>query len=177
VLPARDVATKSARGDAVTTADFTSTERIVDALDRSDARDSPLCEDYRERHTAARGSSTASTARRTCPSVSCTTPLASPKRSEWTRIAWPGSTWCSTSVRVETFRAVDGGRRGWAGCALRVRFVRRAEQAIVATEYGYTVEGPPGADRRDTPPGVRDVRSGGSSALDLAWVAGARLHG
>ena len=82
-------------------------------------------------------------------------------------------------VRDETFRAARG-----AGCELNgepvwVRGHDRLGTALIATGFGYA------ADLRARQaealprilPRVRDLRRGGSAALDLAWLACGRVDG
>jgi myo-inositol-1(or 4)-monophosphatase len=82
-------------------------------------------------------------------------------------------------ARAETFRARRGGGCELNGEAVRVSGEERLSTALVATGFGYA------AERRALQadvlarvlPRVRDIRRGGSAALDLAWVASGRLDG
>lgn len=81
--------------------------------------------------------------------------------------------------RGETFRAARGRGCELNGEPVRVSAAESLDVALVATGFGYD------ADRRAMQaetltrvlPRVRDIRRGGSAALDLAWVAAGRLDG
>ena len=79
----------------------------------------------------------------------------------------------------ETFRAARGDGAELNGAAIRVRDHDRLDTALVATGFGYepAVRAAQATVLRDALPQVRDVRRGGSAALDLAWVAAGRLDG
>lgn len=82
-------------------------------------------------------------------------------------------------LRGETFRARRGAGAELDGAPIEVRDHRRLETALVATGFGYARElraEQAGALTRILPH-VRDVRRGGSAALDLAWLACGRLDG
>jgi myo-inositol-1(or 4)-monophosphatase len=83
----------------------------------------------------------------------------------------------SDPLRGETFRAVRGGGAELNGRSIAVRDHDRLATALVATGFGYAPE--VRADQAAALPGilpqVRDIRRGGSAALDLAWVASGRL--
>jgi len=82
-------------------------------------------------------------------------------------------------ARGETFAAARGRGCTLNGEPVRVTSAERLETALVATGFGYS------AERRrfqaeqlvEVLPRVRDIRRGGSAALDLAWVAAGRLDG
>lgn len=80
-------------------------------------------------------------------------------------------------VRAETFSASRGGGAALNGRPLRVNEPVSLSQALVATEFSYTVE----SRRRQVEvlrrvlPGARDTRCTGSSALDLCWTAAGRF--
>jgi myo-inositol-1(or 4)-monophosphatase len=82
-------------------------------------------------------------------------------------------------LREETFRAVRGGGTELNGEPVLVRERDGLERALVATGFGYLPE------RRELQaevvrrvlPRVRDLRRAGAAALDLAWLAAARLDG
>lgn len=82
-------------------------------------------------------------------------------------------------ARGETFRALRGGGAELNGEPIAVREEDRLGTALVGTGFGYA------AERRASQaelllrvlPRVRDIRRGGSAALDLAWVAAGRLDG
>ncbi len=79
--------------------------------------------------------------------------------------------------RDETFRAARGGG-AWCGeRRLAVRAGADLAQTLVATGFAYApaVRGEWGADVADLLTRVRDVRRGGSAALDLAWTAAGRF--
>jgi myo-inositol-1(or 4)-monophosphatase len=82
-------------------------------------------------------------------------------------------------TRGETFSAVRGGGATLNGRPVRTRAPRGLERALIGTGFAYDPD-----DRRFQArvlthllPRVRDVRRGGSAALDLAWVACGRLDG
>ncbi|MFI1733653.1 inositol monophosphatase family protein [Streptomyces acidicola] len=82
-------------------------------------------------------------------------------------------------LRGETFRAVLGEGAYMNGRPARVRSAAALEVALVGTGFGYL------ADRRarqaevlrELLPHVRDIRRGGSAAIDLCDVAVGRLDG
>lgn len=82
-------------------------------------------------------------------------------------------------VRHETFSAI-AGRGAWLGDQqLLVRDPVPLELALVATGFSYS---PVSRERQsrvlaDLLPRVRDIRRGGSAALDLCWVAAGRVDG
>ncbi|MFE1791512.1 inositol monophosphatase family protein [Streptomyces sp. NPDC059525] len=82
-------------------------------------------------------------------------------------------------MRGETYHAVLGGG-AWSGSArLSCRAAASLDQALVATGFGYLKgrrEHQAEVARRIIPV-VRDVRRGGSAALDLCDVAAGRLDG
>jgi len=77
----------------------------------------------------------------------------------------------------ETFHAVRGGGAYRNGKPIRCRDAVASERALIATGFGYTVE------RRTRQAGVvasllprvRDIRRGGSAAIDLCSVAAGRV--
>jgi myo-inositol-1(or 4)-monophosphatase len=81
--------------------------------------------------------------------------------------------------RGETFRAERGGGAVLNGAPIRVRDHDRLETALVATGFGYDPE----VRRAQAEvvlralPRVRDIRRGGSAAIDLCWLAAGRLDG
>jgi myo-inositol-1(or 4)-monophosphatase len=79
--------------------------------------------------------------------------------------------------RDETFRAVrDGG--AWVGDRrLAVNHVDDLSRTLVATGFTYdaATRGAWASDVADLLTRVRDVRRGGSAALDLAWTAAGRV--
>jgi myo-inositol-1(or 4)-monophosphatase len=81
--------------------------------------------------------------------------------------------------RDETFRAARGAGAELNGTPIRVRDHDRLETALIATGFGYaaSVRAAQAEVLRRALPRVRDIRRGGSAALDLAWVAAARLDG
>ena len=83
------------------------------------------------------------------------------------------------AVRNETFRAARGEGGDLNGEPLRVRGEEPLENALVATGFGYeaSVRGEQAAVLTRVLPRVRDIRRGGSAALDLAWVAAGRVDG
>ena len=80
-------------------------------------------------------------------------------------------------IRSETFSAIRGGGAVLGDSPLRVNEPISLSQALIATEFGYTVE-----SRRRQAEAVtrvlsaaRDIRCTGSSALDLCWTAAGRF--
>lgn len=82
-------------------------------------------------------------------------------------------------ARGETFRASRGGGAELNGVPIAVRDHERLETALLATGFGYASElrATQAEALAEILPRVRDVRRGGSAALDLAWVACGRLDG
>jgi myo-inositol-1(or 4)-monophosphatase len=81
--------------------------------------------------------------------------------------------------REETFTASRGAGARLNGTPIAVRRHDRLETALIATGFGYA-----SALRADQAsalvailPRVRDLRRGGSAALDLAWLACGRVDG
>ena len=81
--------------------------------------------------------------------------------------------------RDETFRAERGMGGDVNGVPLAVRRPGGLSQALIATGFGYDPRMRTAQARLllDVLPRVRDIRRGGSAALDLAWVAAGRLDG
>ncbi|WP_434742513.1 inositol monophosphatase family protein [Micromonospora sp. SH-82] len=79
-------------------------------------------------------------------------------------------------VRGETFTAVRGGGAHLDGSPLTVADPVETAHALVATGFGYCASSR--VRQADTAnrvvPAVRDVRSNGSAALSLCWVAAGR---
>lgn len=82
-------------------------------------------------------------------------------------------------ARGETFRAVRGAGARLDGDPIAVRDHDRLETALVATGFGYASElrAAQAEALAGILPRVRDIRRGGSAALDLAWLACGRLDG
>jgi myo-inositol-1(or 4)-monophosphatase len=82
-------------------------------------------------------------------------------------------------IRGETFSAVRGGPAHLNGVALVLAPSDDLARALIGTGFGYDAQ----RRRRQALrlsgviPHVRDVRRGGSAALDMAWVACGRLDG
>jgi myo-inositol-1(or 4)-monophosphatase len=79
----------------------------------------------------------------------------------------------------ETFAASAGGGASLNGQPLRLGSGPSLAQALVGTGFGYDSRRRL-AQARLLPsvlPAVRDIRRGGSAALDLCWVAAGRLDG
>ncbi|MEU5809125.1 inositol monophosphatase family protein [Streptomyces sp. NPDC047718] len=80
-------------------------------------------------------------------------------------------------MRGETFRAVLGGGAWLGGTRLACRAAAPLDQALVATGFAYLQ--PRRAQQaevaREVVPRVRDIRRGGSAAIDLCDVAAGRL--
>ncbi len=81
----------------------------------------------------------------------------------------------------ETWTAVRGGgaHRDGSGTPLAVSTATDLADALVATGFGYDplMRADQGRAVADLLPRARDVRRGGSAALDLAWTAAGRLDG
>jgi myo-inositol-1(or 4)-monophosphatase len=82
-------------------------------------------------------------------------------------------------VRGETFAAQRGQGATLNGRPIRTRVPRGLDRALVGTGFAYAPEDRAFQARVLTHvlSHVRDVRRGGSAALDLAWVACGRLDG
>ncbi|QMU78686.1 inositol monophosphatase [Streptacidiphilus sp. PB12-B1b] len=81
--------------------------------------------------------------------------------------------------RGETAHAVLGGGAYLNGRRMRCRTAPPMEQALVGTGFGYLRERrvQQAAVARELIPRLRDVRRGGSAAIDLSDVAAGRLDG
>lgn len=79
----------------------------------------------------------------------------------------------------ETFTAVRGGGAFLDGEPAGLRSGSSLGTALVATGFGYAPErrARQAEELIRVLPRVRDIRRGGSAALDLAWVAAGRLDG
>lgn len=82
-------------------------------------------------------------------------------------------------VRNETFTAVRGGGARLDGRELRVTEPVPLSRALVATEFAYqaTSRQRQAASVCRILAAARDIRSNGSSALDLCWTAAGRFDG
>lgn len=82
-------------------------------------------------------------------------------------------------ARDETFRAERGGGCELDGVRVGVRRDAALETALIATGFSYLpeVRAAQGETLARVLPQVRDIRRGGSAALDLAWLAAGRLDG
>lgn len=82
-------------------------------------------------------------------------------------------------LRGETFRARRGRGADLGGRPLAVRVPGGLETALIVTGFGYDpgVRAAQARTLRHVLPSVRDVRRGGSAALDLAWLATGRVDG
>lgn len=82
-------------------------------------------------------------------------------------------------ARGETFRAVRGGGAELNGAPISVSAHDSLATALVATGFGYSAElrAAQGEALGGILPAVRDLRRGGSAALDLCWLACARVDG
>ncbi|RLV09789.1 inositol monophosphatase [Streptomyces griseocarneus] len=82
-------------------------------------------------------------------------------------------------MRGETFRAVRGEGAFLGDRRLRVRSAPALDQALIATGFGYLTVRRAGQAEvlRTLLPEVRDIRRGGSAAIDLCDVACGRLDG
>jgi len=79
----------------------------------------------------------------------------------------------------ETYRATRGGGAELGGHPIEVSGRDHLATALVATGFGYDSEVRAQQSRAlaHVLPRVRDIRRGGSAALDLCWVAAGRLDG
>ncbi|NDZ78010.1 inositol monophosphatase [Streptomyces sp. SID10853] len=82
-------------------------------------------------------------------------------------------------MRGETFHAVRGGGAHLGGARLRCRPAPPLDQALVSTGFNYvaTVRTHQAAVAQRLIPQLRDIRRGGSAAIDLCDVAAGRLDG
>jgi myo-inositol-1(or 4)-monophosphatase len=82
-------------------------------------------------------------------------------------------------TRNETFAAARGAGATLNGRPLRARAPRSLDRALIGTGFAYDPDDRGFQARVLTHllPRVRDIRRGGSAALDLAWVACGRLDG
>ncbi|WP_093798617.1 inositol monophosphatase family protein [Streptomyces sp. Wb2n-11] len=82
-------------------------------------------------------------------------------------------------MRRETYHAVLGGGAYANGTALRVRPAPPLDQALVSTGFNYvaTVRSHQADIAQQLIPRLRDIRRGGSAAIDLSDVAAGRLDG
>jgi myo-inositol-1(or 4)-monophosphatase len=79
----------------------------------------------------------------------------------------------------ETFSAIRGGGARLNGHPIAVSEVSDLGRSLIGTGFSYTAQVRSGQARAlvEILPRVRDVRRGGSAAIDLAWVACGRLDG
>ena len=82
-------------------------------------------------------------------------------------------------AREETFAASRGAGARLNGTPIAVRRHDRLETALIATGFGYASEqrANQASALISILPRVRDLRRGGSAALDLAWLACGRVDG
>ncbi|MDP8942852.1 MAG: inositol monophosphatase [Actinomycetota bacterium] len=82
-------------------------------------------------------------------------------------------------VRGETFSAARDAGAELNGEPVRVRDEHSLESALLATGFGYDSDrrAAQAETARQVLPRARDIRRGGSAALDLAWLAAGRLDG
>ena len=82
-------------------------------------------------------------------------------------------------ARGETFVASRGRGAQLNGTPIAIRRHDRLETALIATGFGYASElrAAQASALVSILPRVRDLRRGGSAALDLAWLACGRLDG
>ncbi|WPB90387.1 inositol monophosphatase family protein [Streptomyces malaysiensis] len=82
-------------------------------------------------------------------------------------------------VRGETFQAVLGQGARLNGEPVRCRAAAPLEESLIGTGFGYVRERRIGQARvlNELLPRVRDIRRGGSAAIDLCDVACGRLNG
>jgi myo-inositol-1(or 4)-monophosphatase len=79
----------------------------------------------------------------------------------------------------ETFTAVRGGGAFLNGAPIAASDASDLTRSLVATGFAYSADARAEQARAlvDVLPAVRDIRRGGSAAIDLCWVACARLDG
>ena len=82
-------------------------------------------------------------------------------------------------VRGETFSAARDAGAELDGEPIHVRDEDSLESALLATGFGYDPDrrAAQAETARHVLPRARDIRRGGSAALDLAWLAAGRLDG
>lgn len=82
-------------------------------------------------------------------------------------------------IRGETFSAVRGGPAHLGGQVLELAPSTDLGQALIGSGFGYDAvrRRRQAARLMGVIPHVRDMRRGGSAALDMAWVAAGRLDG
>jgi myo-inositol-1(or 4)-monophosphatase len=106
-----------------------------------------------------------------CVSIAC---------ERWTEVGWSVLVGAVHDiVRDETFTAALGLGAHLNGGRIRVNDPESLEQSLVAVEFSYLAEsrGRQAAAAERLLHRVRDIRSTGSSALDLCWTACGRLDG
>lgn len=81
------------------------------------------------------------------------------------------------AARQETFAAAKGAGATLNGRPIAVSDMKNLERALVATGFGYSpdVRAEQATVLARILPRIRDIRRGGSAALDLCWVACGRL--
>ena len=175
----RSVGVKSSPSDPVTELDRCSEDHIVTLLERARPHDGLLSEEGTER-------SSTSGIRWVVDALDgsvnhlygiphCAVSIAAEvyDDGEWLTLAGV----VRDPIRGESFTAVRGGGAALNGLALRVNEPVSLSHALVATEFSYTST----SRRRQVEvlnrllPRARDIRSTGSSALDLCWTAAGRF--
>lgn len=168
--------------DLVTDADRRSAAAIVALLDMARPGDGLLCEEIDEERAGATGR------RWVVDPLDGTTNYVHgvPHWAISVSCEEHGPTgWCAVAGAVhdgprgETFTASRDGGAGLNGLALTVSDVCDLEDALIVTELGTNraVRDRQAAAWARVNPRVRDLRSFGSSALDLCWVAAGRVDG
>lgn len=81
--------------------------------------------------------------------------------------------------REEIFTAIDGRGAYLNGDQIQVNHIDTLTKALIATEFSYLSQSraSQGKVLAELLPKVRDIRSYGSSVLDLCWVAAGRVDG
>ncbi len=174
--PARGLAAKSSSTDLVSDADREAEDAVLGMIREERPDDAILSEESGQAESGASGLTWV------------VDPLDGTTNYLWGYPQWAVSIACKDAdgglmgvvhdpIRGETFTAVRGGPALLGQRELRLEGGRDLDQALIGTGFGYD------AERRRLQatrlaaviPHVRDIRRGGSAALDMAWVACGRL--
>lgn len=175
----RTLHTKSSPSDPVTELDKRSEAQILKLLARGRPDDGILSEESAEKSSASGirwvVDALDGTVNHLYGIPHCAVSIAAEVQDghDWTAVAGV----VHDPIRAETFAAARGAGAALDGRPLRVNDPASLAQALVATEFSYTVE----SRRRQLEVlgrvllAARDIRSTGSSALDLCWTAAGRF--